>query len=335
VRVTVRGREETTVGINVEAVRKHLMKKWSAVRFMLGLILLLTACAAPLEPTLLETTATSVTVAAGDIACDSADSSFKGGGGTSTECHMKATSNLLVAMKPSAVLTLGDAQYENGSLSAFQKSYALSWGRLKAITHPAVGNHEYQTPGAAGHFSYFGRAAGDPKKGYYSYTLGSWHLVALNSNCSFVGGCNTGSAQELWLRADLAANKTKCVLAYWHHPRYSSGTHGNTTEMTDLWQTLYNANAELVLSGHDHIYERFAPQNARGNKDTARGLRQFVVGTGGKGYRSFGTVVANSEVRNNTTYGVLKLTLNATSYNWKFVPEAGKTFTDSGTTACH
>ncbi len=323
--------------ITVETGRKRLIKKWSVVNiFMLGLILLLAACAEPLQPSELEAAATSVTVAAaGDIACDPAASSFKSGNGTSTECHMKATSNLLVAMKPSAVLTLGDAQYENGTLSAFQKSYGPSWGRLKAITHPAVGNHEYQTSSASGYFSYFGSAAGDRKKGYYSYNLGSWHLIALNSNCSLVGGCHTGSVQETWLKADLAAHKTKCTLAYWHHPRYSSGEHGSTPALTDLWQTLYNANAEVVLSGHDHHYERFAPQNARGGKDTARGLRQFVVGTGGKSHYAVGTAVANSEVRNATTYGVLRLTLNASSYSWRFVPEAGKTFTDSGTANCH
>jgi acid phosphatase type 7 len=279
---------------------------------------------------------TSVTIAAaGDISCDPASGDFNGGQGTSSNCRMSATSNLLVAMKPSAVLALGDAQYENGSLTNFQKSYDLSWGRLKAITRPALGNHEYTSAGAAGYFSYFGAAAGDPKKGYYSYDVGAWHIIAINSNCSQVGGCGVGSAQETWLKADLAAHPTACTLAYWHHPRYSSGQHGNNPSMTDIWQALYNANAEIVLSGHDHDYERFAPQDAKGVKDIARGIRQFVSGTGGKNHYAIGATIANSEVHNDATYGVLKLTLNANSYSWQFVPEAGQTFTDSGTNNCH
>ncbi len=305
---------------------------------ILGLVVMLAACATPLQPSELDTAATPVTIAAaGDIACDPASSSFRGGKGTDEECHMKATSNLLITMKPTAVLPLGDIQYEDGTLAAFQKSYGPSWGRLKAITHPAIGNHEYETDDdAAGYFSYFGSAARDPEKGYYSYDLGAWHIIALNSNCWAVGGCSATSPQVRWLKADLAAHPTKCTLAYWHHARYSSGgEHGNDPEMQDFWQTLYNANADLVLTGHDHHYERFAPQNARGVKDTARGIRQFVVGTGGKSLYDYGTLKANSEVRNNTTYGVLKVTLNATSYSWRFVPEAGKTFTDSGTTNCH
>ncbi len=281
-------------------------------------------------------TGTSVTVAAaGDISCDPTSGSFNGGQGTRDNCRMSATSDLLVAMKPSAVLPLGDLQYENGSLTNFQASYDRNWGRLKAVTRPAVGNHEYLTSGAAGYFSYFGTAAGDPKKGYYSFEVGSWHIIALNSNCSQVGGCGVGSAQETWLKADLAAHPTACTLAYWHHPRYSSGQHGSFTAMTAIWQALYNANAELVLAGHDHDYERFAPQDAKGVKDTARGIRQFVVGTGGKNHYPVGAAIANSEVRNDTTYGVLKLTLSSNSYSWQFVPEAGQTFSDSGTNNCH
>lgn len=312
-----------------------LLRVW-LIRGLLSGLLLLVACSSPTQPSELASEASSVTIAAaGDIACDPASGDFNGGKGTASNCRMKATSDLVVAMKPTAVLLLGDNQYENGALSAYQKSYAPTWGRFKAITKPIPGNHEYQTARAAGYFSYFGSAAGDPKKGYYSYNLGSWHVIALNSNCSQVGGCSATSPQGLWLKADLASHAQKCTLAYWHHPRYSSGEHGNASGMSAFWQLLYNANADLVLSGHDHDYERFAPQNANGGKDTTRGLREFVVGTGGKSRRAFGTIVANSEVRNSSTYGVLKLTLSDGSYSWQFVPEAGKTFTDKGTTACH
>jgi acid phosphatase type 7 len=283
-----------------------------------------------------QTSGTSVTVAAaGDIACDPGSGSFNGGNGNADSCHMKATAALLQAIAPSAVLVLGDAQYEDGSYAKYQQSYALTWGQFKNITYPAVGNHEYLTSGASGYFQYFGSRAGDPSKGYYSFNLGDWHIISLNSNCSQAGGCGAGSAQEKWLRADLAANPSKCTLAYTHHPRFSSGEHGDTTSLSALWQALYDAGAELMLSGHDHSYERFAPQTAAGAADAARGLRQFVVGTGGKSHYPIGTAKPNSEARNGDTYGILKLTLNPTSYSWQFVPEAGKTFTDSGTTNCH
>ncbi|MDT5052152.1 MAG: hypothetical protein QOF66_518, partial [Mycobacterium sp.] len=252
--------------------------------------------------------------------------------------------DLLVNGGFAAVIALGDNQYYCGGYSAFQQAYDLSWGRVKSITHPAVGNHEYLTSGgtgcnsgntgAAGYFKYFGAAAGDPTKGYYSLSIGAWHVVALNSNCSSAGGCGTTSPQYNWLKADLAAHPTACTLAYWHIPLYSSGGRASSN-MRKLWQVLYDYNADLVLEGHDHTYERFAPQNALAGLDTARGLRSFIVGTGGANHTSFTTVAANSEVRNSSTYGVLKLTLHATSYAWQFVPEAGKTFTDSGSASCH
>ena len=228
---------------------------------------------------------------------------------------------------------LGDVQYEDGTLTKYQQSYDPSWGRLKNITRPAVGNHEYLTGGASGYFSYFGATAGDKTKGYYSYNVGAWHIIALNSNCSQVGGCGTGSPQEQWLKADLAANPTMCTIAYFHHPRFSSGQHGNNTSYDAFWKAFYAAGVEIVLNGHDHIYERFAPQNPSAAADP-KGIQQFTVGTGGKNHTTIVSIQPNSVVRNTDTYGFLKLTLHANSYDWQFVPEPGKTFTNSGTRNC-
>ena len=285
-----------------------------------------------------------VIAAAGDIACDPSNSSFNGGNGSSSSCHMRYTSDLLVNGNYAGVIALGDNQYYCGGYSAYVQSYDLSWGRVKSITHPSVGNHEYLTSGgtgcdssntgAAGYFKYFGAAAGQQGQGYYSLDIGAWHLVALNSNCSSAGGCGTGSPQYNWLQADLAAHTTACTLAYWHIPLYSSGGRASSN-MRTLWQVLYDNNADLVLEGHDHTYERFAPQNATAGLDTARGLRSFIVGTGGANHTSFTTVAANSEVRDASTFGILAVTLHPTSYDWQFIPEAGKTFTDSGSTSCH
>jgi hypothetical protein len=284
-----------------------------------------------------------VIAAAGDIACDPSSSSFNGGNGTSGSCRQKYTSDILVNGGFAAVLALGDIQYYCGGYQAFLQSYDLSWGRVKSITRPAVGNHEYLTSGgtdctsanagAAGYFKYYGSAAGDPSQGYYSYNIGAWHLIALNSNCSSAGGCGSTSPQGLWLKADLAANQNLCTLAYWHIPVFSSGGRANSNARS-LWQTLYDNNVELVLNGHDHIYERFAPQTANGVLDTARGIRSFIVGTGGSNHTSLASIAANSEVRNTDTFGILKVTLHPSSYDWQFVPEAGKTFTDSGTGLC-
>jgi hypothetical protein len=273
---------------------------------------------------------------AGDIACATDDPNFDGGVGTTSACRMLATSNLLVNKGFAAVLPLGDEQYNSGSLSSFMASYDLSWGRVKPISRPVVGNHEYGTSGASGYFNYYGASAGDPSKGYYSFDVGSWHLIALNSNCTKVaGGCDIGSPQETWLRNDLAAHPAVCTLAFDHHARWSSGHDGDNTFMQPMWQDLYNANAEIFLSGHSHDYERYAPQNASGGLDNTRGVRQFVVGTGGAFFTGMGAIDPNSQVHNNTTYGILKLTLRSTSYDWQFVPVSGSTFTDSGTTACH
>ncbi|MGL5804626.1 MAG: metallophosphoesterase family protein [Xenococcaceae cyanobacterium] len=277
-----------------------------------------------------------VIAAAGDIACDPTSSNYNRGNGTADSCHMKATSDLLIDANLSAVLPLGDNQYESGSLEAFQKSYDPTWGRVKSITRPVVGNHEYSTSGAYGYFRYFGAAVtGDWSKGYYSYNLGNWHIIALNSNCSQVEGCGENSPQQKWLKADLAEHRKTCTLAYWHHPRFSSGMHGNDTDYDIFWKDLYQAGVEVVLNGHDHDYERFAPQTPDAQADSTRGVRQFVVGTGGKSHYGFGKPEPNSEVRNADTYGVLMLTLHSNSYSWQFVPEAGKSFTDSGSDKCH
>ena len=247
----------------------------------------------------------------------------------------EATATLLDGIA-GTVFTLGDNVYTNGTASEFANCYNPSWGRHKARTKPSAGNHDYNTAGATGYYGYFGPAAGDPAKGYYSYDYGEWHVVVLNSNCAAVGGCGAGSAQETWLRGDLAAHPAACTLAYWHHPRFNSGaSHGNNTAVQPLWQALYDANADLILNGHEHVYERFAPQTPTGAADPVRGIRQLTVGTGGVGHYSLGTLKPNSEVFNGDTFGVMKLTLGAGSYAWEFVPVAGGTFRDSGTTSCH
>ncbi len=264
-----------------------------------------------------------VLVAAGDIAsCDSRGD--------------EATAKLLDRLG-GRVATLGDHAYRSGSRSEFDRCYDPTWGRAKNRTRPAAGNHEYNTPDADAYFDYFGAAAGNPRTGYYSYDLGRWHVVVINSNCSEVGGCGAGSPQHDWLLADLAAHPADCTLAYWHHPRFSSGSkHGGSSEMQPIWQALYDHDADLVLSGHEHNYERFTPQDPTGKADPERGIRQFVVGTGGgKGHYPFGRIADNSEKRNSDTFGVLKLRLHPTSYGWEFVPVAGKSFHDSGSSACH
>jgi len=277
-----------------------------------------------------------VIAAAGDIACDPTASNFKGGLGDGSTCAQKATSDLLVGTGLTAVLTLGDTQYEDNAYSKFLAAYDPTWGRVKAITHPAIGNHEYLTKNAAGYFQYFGAAAGDPTKGYYSYDIGAWHMIALNSNCPHAGGCGVGSPQERWLRQDLAAHRNDCTLAYWHHPRFSSGQHGNEAAYDTFWRDLYAGGADIVLNGHDHDYERFAPQNPDEVADPAFGIREFVVGTGGRNHYRFITIQPTSEVRDMTTFGVLRLTLHLASYDWQFVPAAGTgTFTDAGTGTCH
>lgn len=256
-------------------------------------------------------------VGAGDIA-------------TCTSSGDEATAKLLDGI-PGTVFTAGDNVYNDGTATEFANCYAPSWGRHKSRTRPASGNHEYNTIGASGYFGYFGSAAGEVGKGYYSYDLGGWHVIVLNSNLAM----NAGSPEVTWLQADLAAHPLRCTLAIWHHPRFSSGHHGSSTTVQPLWQALYDAGADVVVVGHDHIYERFAPQTPAGQVDMARGIREFVVGTGGAGFYAFENPAPNSEVRNNQTRGVLELTLYADRYDWKFVPVAGSSFTDSGSASCH
>jgi acid phosphatase type 7 len=246
----------------------------------------------------------------------------------------EATANLLDGLA-GTVATLGDTVYEAGTTKEFADCYDPSWGREKSRTRPATGNHDYLTSGATGYFGYFGAAAGDPQKGYYSYALGSWHIVVLNSNCAKVGGCEQGSPQEQWLRADLASHPTACTLAYWHHPRFSFGKYNNDPHTQVLWQALYDAGAEIVLAGHDHNYQRYAPQDPDGTLDRERGIRQFVVGTGGANHTPLANPPPNVEASNDDTFGILQLSLHATSYDWVFIPIAGKSFTDTGSGVCH
>ena len=248
----------------------------------------------------------------------------------------EATAKLLDGL-PGLVTTLGDHVYETGSESEFTNCYDPTWGRHKDRTVPTVGGHEHlSSPDAAAYYSYFGAAAGDPAKGYYSFDLGNWHVVSLNTECGRIGGCVPGSPEEQWLRADLQAHPAQCTLALMHEPRFSSGgVHGPSYNSKYLFKALEDAGAEVVLSGDDHLYERFAPQTTLGAPDPDRGVRQFVVGTGGRSLYPFGMILPNSEVRSSTAYGVMKLTLHPDSYEWEFVPVAGKSFTDTGTTACH
>ena len=279
-------------------------------------------------------------MAVGDIACDPANPDFHGGQGDAKFCQEKATSDLVAQANPNAVLVLGDNQYENATLSGFRQSYDPTWGRFKDITYPVPGNHEYLTPDAAGYFAYFGTRAGNHPGGYYSFNLGSWHIIALNSECTEpgVGGCGVGSQQERWLLGDLAANRSPCTLAFWHEPRFTSGRNLNHPALQAFWEDLYAYGAAIVLNGHDHIFERFVPQNPRQQADPL-GIREFIVGGGGNNHQpAYGTIQPNSVVRDNTTYGVLKLTLGQTSYAWQYLPaqQAGNgTFTDKGSGICH
>ena len=232
------------------------------------------------------------------------------------------------------VATFGDNAYESGTSAEFDNCYDSSWGRHKARTKPIPGNHEYETQGASGYFEYFGEAAGDPEEGYYSYELGSWHVVALNSNCEEVGGCARGSAQERWLQEDLEAHPNACTAAYFHHPRFSS-SYGSDSAVRPFWEALYEADAEVVLSGHAHNYERFAPQTPSGQADPAQGIRELVVGTGGAELITFESVQDNSEKRISDSYGVIKLTLRPEGYDWQFVTAPGGTVADSGSGSCH
>jgi hypothetical protein len=290
-------------------------QRFIAVILCLGLI---TLYAANSHPTL---AADPVFVGAGDIAdCTTTSAATSGA---------EQTAKLLDGIA-GTVFTLGDNVYDAGTAAQFSNCYDPTWGRHKARTRPAPGNHEYDTSGAAPYYSYFGANAGSAGLGYYSYDIGnSWHIVSLNSEVD----ASATSVQAQWLRDDLANSSAPCTLAYWHKPLFSSGQHGNLPNTQELWRILHQYGADVVLNGHDHDYERFAPQDPYGNPDP-NGIREFVVGTGGAERRSFSVIRPNSEIRDYSTFGVLKLTLHATSYDWQFVPVAGATFTDSGTGTC-
>jgi hypothetical protein len=231
----------------------------------------------------------------------------------------------VAAKLPGTIALLGDVVYESGTDAEFARCFGPSWGRLKGRIRPAPGNHEYGTGGAAGYFRYFGRAAGDPRRGYYVYRLGEWQVVVLNTNCSRAGGCGVGSPQERWLRGVLSASRSRCTLAYGHHPRLSSGFHGPDRSIQPLWRALQDGRVELYLAGHDHHYERFDP---------SLGLRQVVVGTGGRSHYPAIRRVGGSRARWAGGYGVLTLTLRGDAYDWRFVPVAGETYVDAGSGSC-
>lgn len=288
------------------------------------------AFAAVMLPAYAATTQTSsatsddpILVGAGDIAtCSSL------GGAESTA--------KLLDKIPGTVFSAGDNSQDSGAYEQYLNCFDPTWGRHKDRMRPAPGNHDSMTPGAAGYYRYFGAAAGEPGKGYYSYDLGNWHIVALNSNCYDVGGCGAGSAEERWLRADLAASAKPCTAAYWHHPVFTSSMHTDGYQAKPLFKALYDFGAEIVMNGHNHVYERFAPMNPDGAVDQDFGIREFDVGTGGTSHYSFSYFPSRgSEMRNNDSFGVLKLTLRESGYDWEFVPVEGAKFTDSGSGRCH
>jgi len=255
------------------------------------------------------------------------------GAGDIANCEMlggaRATAALLDTIE-GTVFTTGDHAYQTGSAKEFQNCYEPTWGRHKKRTRPTIGNHDLVTDKGRPYFEYFGENAGPAGLGYYSYDLGAWHIISLNS----AAPARKNTPQMKWLLADLSAHPADCVLAYWHIARFSSGAHGSDPLMADVWHVLYEAGADVVLSSHDHDYERFAPQDDKGKPDPERGIREFVVGTGGGGVYEFKRVASNSEVRNNSTYGVLKLTLKPGRYDWEFVPMAGQKFRDAGSGTC-
>ena len=285
-----------------------------------------------------------VVAAAGDIACSPTDPNFNGGDGVPGFCHMKATSDLILGMNPGNVLMLGDAQYNSGRLADFMASYDPSWGRVKGITHPTVGNHEYGTSGAGGYFSYFGDAA-TPRQpgcrqnceGYYSFDIATWHVAVINTECTRLNGgngCVVGSPQDQWLESDLAAHPNTCTLVMGHKPRWASNSSASAA-IGPLVDDMYNAGVDLFLAGHSHTYERFALQAPTGQRDDVAGIRQFVVGTGGSFFTGFSTILPNSEVHKSRIFGVLKLTLHPGGYDWAYVADPSTPYSDSGSGSCH
>ena len=255
------------------------------------------------------------------------------GAGDIASCTVRADSKTAALVKsiPGTVFTVGDNVYPYGSAANYAKCYGPTWGAFKKRTRPVAGNHDYQhNPGA--YFAYFGSRAGPSGLGYYAYDVGTWRVYALNSE---LDPSSTAFTQQYdWLNSDLAANPTQCVIAMWHRPQFSTGPHGDSTRMSLFFQLLYDSGADVVINGHDHMYERYAPIDPAGASDPTRGMREFVVGTGGAALYPFMTSSALVAVRNDTSHGVLKLTLSSGSYSWQFIPSTG-TFTDSGSAACH
>jgi hypothetical protein len=274
-----------------------------------------------------------IVIAVGDIACSTTDSTFNDGRGSEQACRQADTAALAATAQPAGVLLLGDLQYSVGALEQFQQSFDRSWGVFLPITHPVPGNHEYETRGARGYFEYFGPQAGSSDLGYYSMDIGAWHIVALNSNCSQVGGCRESSPQGQWLKNDLAASQNTCTLAFWHHPRFSSSEHGSGSDVAPFWRILHTAGADLVLDGHDHVYERFAPQRPDGEADPEFGIVQLTVGTGGRSLYTFNSPLPNSLVQ-LSRFGVLRLELHPTTADWHFMTVDGGEL-DSGNLPCH
>jgi acid phosphatase type 7 len=243
--------------------------------------------------------------------------------------NAEATARLLDATS-GTIFTTGDNVQKAGAFEEYRDCFSPTWHRHVGRIRPSPGNHDYQTASGAAYFSYFGAAAGPSGLGYYSYDLGAWHIISLNGNVSM----KAGSAQANWLKQDLDASRALCTLAYWHQPLFTSSTHGYDATSLNAWQLLYDHGAEVVLNGHDHWFERFAPQDPSGRRDDARGIRQFTVGTGGYALYDLVRLQPNSEVH-GSAHGVLKLTLRGDSYDWQFIPIAGASFTDSGTGTCH
>jgi len=288
----------------------------------------------PLDAPVIDATPDATTVVAvGDLSCERNNPEYNLGMGTDKGCRAQATSDLALNLHPELVLAIGDEQYRSGKLIEFDNSYDKTWGRLKAITKPVPGNHEYGTKGAAGYFDYFGVTAGAPKLGYYSFDADSWHIVALNGNCQQVGGCQVKSPETTWLRQDLAGHTNACTLAFIHQPPFSSGGHGTDISYRPLWQALQDYQADVVLAGHDHDYERFEPLNAEGKPDP-KGPREFVVGTGGESLTAFRAIQDGSLIRDNQDYGVMKLVLRAGEYSWQFIT-TGKEIKDTGMADCY
>jgi hypothetical protein len=258
------------------------------------------------------------------------------GAGDIAECDEpgdEATAALLSVIE-GIVFTAGDNAYPDGSAEDYTECYDPTWGEHRERTRPAPGNHEYDTGSARAYLRYFGAAAAPAGETWYSFTAGAWLVVVLDSSCDEVGGCDAESPQGRWLAEQLASTDRACTLAIWHHPLFSSGMHGNHDDVRPFWEALHAADAELVVNGHDHNYERFAPQDPEGSPDPEDGIREFVVGTGGANLRPLEETVANSEVRDASSHGLLRLTLREGGYDWQFLPVEGATFSDSGSGTC-